>query len=55
VHPPATVRESARRLGAGFQVMPGMSHWLPGEPGSVEVAAACLEWLGATVARHAAE
>jgi pimeloyl-ACP methyl ester carboxylesterase len=55
VHPPATVRETARRLGADFRVMPGMSHWLPGEPGFEAVAASCLAWLAATGDRLAAE
>jgi len=41
IHPPATVRETAKRLGAEFQLMPGMSHWLPGEPGSAARRAGC--------------
>jgi pimeloyl-ACP methyl ester carboxylesterase len=55
VHPPATVRETARRLGATFEVMPQMSHWLPGEPGWEAVAARCLAWIEAAGARLAAE
>jgi pimeloyl-ACP methyl ester carboxylesterase len=55
VHPPATVRESARRLGAAFEVMPAMSHWLPGEPGWERVAAKCLAWIEAAGAQVAAE
>jgi pimeloyl-ACP methyl ester carboxylesterase len=45
IHSPATVRETARRLGAEFEVMPGMSHWLPAEPGWEQVAARCLSWI----------
>lgn len=54
IHPPATVRQVAQRLGAGFQVMPGMSHWLPGEPGWLDVAAAGLRWMAQTVDMEAA-
>lgn len=45
VHPPSTVRQTATRLGATYRKLPGMSHWLPGEPGWEDVAAATLEWL----------
>jgi pimeloyl-ACP methyl ester carboxylesterase len=45
VHPPSTVAQTARHLGARYRVMPNMSHWLPGEPGWDEVAAICLEWM----------
>ena len=45
VHPPSTVRQTATRLGGTYREMPGMSHWLPGEPGWEDVAAAALEWL----------
>jgi pimeloyl-ACP methyl ester carboxylesterase len=55
VHPAATVRETARRLGGAFEVMPQMSHWLPGEPGWEEVAARCLAWIEAAEMRQAAE
>lgn len=55
VHPPATVRETARRLGATFETMPQMSHWLPGEPGWEDVAARCLAWIEAAASRLAAE
>ena len=34
-----------------FEVMAGMSHWLPGEPGWEAVAARCLAWIEAD--RHA--
>ena len=44
IHPPATVRETARRVGASVQVMAAMSHWLPDEPGWEDVANACLAW-----------
>lgn len=45
IHPPATVRQTAQRLGATFELFPQMSHWLPGEPGWDDVADACLAWL----------
>ncbi|HVK40893.1 MAG TPA: alpha/beta hydrolase [Phenylobacterium sp.] len=45
VHPPSTVRQTATRLGGTYREMPGMSHWLPGEPGWTDVAATALEWL----------
>jgi pimeloyl-ACP methyl ester carboxylesterase len=45
VHPPATARQTAERIGAALQVMPGMSHWLLGEPGFEEVAAHVVRWL----------
>ena len=44
VHPPATGRLTAERIGAAFQVMPGMSHWLLGEPGWDDVAARVIAW-----------
>jgi pimeloyl-ACP methyl ester carboxylesterase len=55
VHPAATVRETARRLGAAFEIMPQMSHWLPGEPGWEDVAARCLAWIEAAATPLAAE
>jgi pimeloyl-ACP methyl ester carboxylesterase len=45
IHPPATARQTAQRLGATFEVLPEMSHWLPGEPGWKDVATLCLDWL----------
>ncbi len=45
VHPPATVRRTAERLGGETQVFDAMSHWLPAEPGWEAVAAACLAWI----------
>ena len=45
VHPPATVRQVAERLGGDYREMPGMSHWLPGEPGWEAVAGVILDWL----------
>ncbi|HEX2558488.1 alpha/beta hydrolase [Phenylobacterium sp.] len=45
VHPPATVRQTAARLGAGCEVLPGMSHWLVGEPGWRDVSARLLDWM----------
>jgi pimeloyl-ACP methyl ester carboxylesterase len=55
IHPPATVRETAKRLGAQVQVMPEMSHWLIGEPGWRDVADLCLGWLADAKATLAAE
>ena len=49
IHPPATVRQTTAKLGGMMQVMPGMSHWLIGEPGWERVAAACLEWMAGLV------
>lgn len=45
VHPVATVRQTADRIGAQCRVMPGMSHWLIGEEGWQEVAEVALAWL----------
>ncbi|WP_299005250.1 alpha/beta hydrolase [uncultured Caulobacter sp.] len=47
IHPPATVRQTAARLGGVVEVFPQMSHWLPGEPGWEEVAAMCLDFIAA--------
>ncbi|THD58697.1 alpha/beta hydrolase [Phenylobacterium sp.] len=45
VHTAATGRATAERIGAAFQAMPGMSHWLVGEPGWETVAETVLRWL----------
>jgi pimeloyl-ACP methyl ester carboxylesterase len=45
VHPPSTVALTAERIGASVEVMPGMSHWLIGEPGWERVAERILGWL----------
>ena len=50
IHPPATVRQTAERLGGKARVMPGMSHWLLSEPGWETAATACLDWLASEVA-----
>lgn len=55
IHPPATVRDAARRLGARLEVMSEMSHWLIGEPGWRDVADRCLDWLAAAASPLAAE
>ena len=47
VHPPATARTIAERTGAELRILPGMSHWLPGEPGWRGVADQALEWMAA--------
>ena len=54
IHPAATVRATAARLGGETLVFPDMSHWLVGEPGWEDVAGACLEWIGALSACAAA-
>jgi pimeloyl-ACP methyl ester carboxylesterase len=45
IHPPATVRQTAARLGGGVEVFQDMSHWLPGEPGWEAVADRCLAFI----------
>lgn len=45
IHPPATVRQTAARLGGAVEVFPEMSHWLPGEPGWEQVADRCLAFV----------
>lgn len=45
VHPPATAQATAARIGGDCEVLPGMSHWLPGEPGWEAVAGRCLAWM----------
>jgi pimeloyl-ACP methyl ester carboxylesterase len=45
VHPPATVRQTAQRIGAAFEVIPQMSHWLLSGPGWEQVANTVLTWL----------
>jgi pimeloyl-ACP methyl ester carboxylesterase len=54
IHPAATVRATATRLGGETRVFPAMSHWLIGEPGWEDVAGACLDWLAPLSARDAA-
>jgi len=54
IHPPATVRQTAERLGAEFRVFDDMSHWLLAEPGWDDVARACLDWTAALPAEAAA-
>ncbi len=45
VHPPATARMIAQRIGADYQELRGMSHWLPGEPEHGQVTQTILDWL----------
>jgi pimeloyl-ACP methyl ester carboxylesterase len=45
VHPPATVRQTAERLGGELVIFPEMSHWLVAEPGWEQVARGCLDWI----------
>jgi len=47
IHPPATVRQTAARLGGRVEIFREMSHWLPGEPGWEDVAALCLDFIAA--------
>jgi len=49
IHPPATVRQTAERLGGKVEVLPEMSHWLPAEPGWEGVADLCLAWMDRTL------
>lgn len=51
VHPAATVKQTAGRLGAQYLELPGMSHWLVGEPGWQDVAEIVLGWLEDVPAR----
>lgn len=53
IHPAATVRQTAERMGGSVEVFAEMSHWLPGEPGWEAVAELCLGWIAAK-ARQAA-
>ncbi len=46
IHPPATVRSTALRIGGETVVFDDMSHWLVGEPGWEAVADTCLQWIG---------
>lgn len=45
VHPPRTAQATAERIDGQFELVKGMSHWLPGEPGWERVAGRCLSWL----------
>ena len=54
IHPPATVDATCRRLGGKTITLPGMGHWLPGEPGWETVADTCLQWIDGLKARDAA-
>jgi pimeloyl-ACP methyl ester carboxylesterase len=49
VHPSATAKAVADRIGARLEIMPGMSHWLVGEPGWEGVARLALRWLAEEV------
>jgi pimeloyl-ACP methyl ester carboxylesterase len=54
IHPADTAHRVARRLNAQAQILPGMSHWLVGEPGWESVAGAAVDWLNDQAA-HVAE
>ncbi|HUZ13062.1 MAG TPA: alpha/beta hydrolase [Caulobacteraceae bacterium] len=54
VHPPATVLETARRIGARAEVLPDMSHWLVAEPGWRVAADLSLAWIAEGASRTAA-
>jgi pimeloyl-ACP methyl ester carboxylesterase len=47
VNPPAVARTVAARVGGECVILPGMSHWLVGEPGWQDVAARVLDWIPA--------
>ena len=53
INPPGTVRRVAARYGkrASFHEIRGHSHWLLGEDGWQQIAAAALGWLDAALAR----
>jgi pimeloyl-ACP methyl ester carboxylesterase len=53
IHPAATVRQTAQKMGGEALVFDEMSHWLPGEPGWKAVAARCLSWLDGKLAKAA--
>jgi pimeloyl-ACP methyl ester carboxylesterase len=54
IHPAATVRQIAARLGGETRMLPGMSHWMVSEPGWEAVAGQCLDWLAQADAEDAA-
>jgi pimeloyl-ACP methyl ester carboxylesterase len=54
IHPVATVKATAGRLGGEVIVAAGASHWLPGEPGWEAIAGSCLAWIEALTRRAAA-
>jgi pimeloyl-ACP methyl ester carboxylesterase len=45
IHAAASVRLTARRIGADFAVLPGMNHWLVVEPRVAEISARIMSWL----------
>jgi pimeloyl-ACP methyl ester carboxylesterase len=47
IHTPAAGRQVAERIGGDFEMLPGMSHWLVGEPGWEQVAGRAVDWLDA--------
>ncbi|MDO9337967.1 MAG: alpha/beta hydrolase [Caulobacter sp.] len=53
IHPAATVRQTALKMGGEAVVFEDMSHWLPGEPGWEAVADRCLAWLDGKLAAAA--
>jgi pimeloyl-ACP methyl ester carboxylesterase len=46
IHPPATGRLVAERIGGAFECFPGMNHWLVSEPGWEAVADRALDFIG---------
>jgi pimeloyl-ACP methyl ester carboxylesterase len=54
IHPASTVRTTVERIGGKLVVVPGASHWLPGEPGWEAIAADCLAWIDSLNVRAAA-
>jgi pimeloyl-ACP methyl ester carboxylesterase len=47
IHPPASVRQTAERLGGDFRPYAEMSHWLIDGPGSQAIAEDCVAWVSA--------
>jgi pimeloyl-ACP methyl ester carboxylesterase len=53
IHTVGTAQRIAGRLKAELRVLPGMSHWLVGEPGWEKAAVEAVEWLGERVLQPA--
>jgi pimeloyl-ACP methyl ester carboxylesterase len=45
IHAPASVRLTARRIGAEYRLLPEMSHWMLGERGAAPAAEVVLDWM----------
>jgi len=47
IHAPASVRQTANRIGAAFEIVPGVGHWMLAEAGVERLAQTILDWLPA--------